>query len=151
MNGDGLPDIVGFGGSNGLGVSVTLNTGTAFAAAPGGGLVGQYTPASGWTDNNTYPRLLVDVNGDGLPDIVGFDCCGVLVALNTGTGFTAPSHWLSGQYGTGQGWSDDNTYPRFVVDVNGDGLPDIVGLRCRWCLRLTEHRHGLRYPDLLAR
>lgn len=125
VNGDGLPDIVGFGPS---GVMLALNTGTAtgFAAAANK-LAAFGTAAGGWTDNNLYPRQVVDINGDGLPDIVGFDANGLSVALNTGGNFDAPSYWMSNQFGTNQGWTDNTVTPRQLIDVNGDGLPDIVG------------------------
>jgi N-formylglutamate amidohydrolase len=123
VNGDGLPDIVGFGPS---GVMVALNTGTSFATAAN--WIAQFgTSAGGWSENNTYPRYVVDVNGDGLPDVVGFSSTGVMVSLNTGSSFAAATNWIA-YYGTSAGgWSESNTYPRYVVDVNGDGLPDIVG------------------------
>src|SRR5215831_14646926 len=50
-----------------------------------------YGKNGGWVDNNAYPRLLVDVNGDGLPDIVGFAYAGVDVSLNTGTALAPPA------------------------------------------------------------
>lgn len=123
LNGDGLPDIAGFGSD---GVWVALNTGSGFATATK--WVAQYgTSAGGWSNNNVYPRHLVDINGDGLPDIVGFASGGVYVALNTGTSFASPTYWLNGQFGTSQGWTDNEVTPRQLVDVNGDGLPDVVG------------------------
>src|SRR6185369_1403917 len=82
--------------------------------------------SSGWSDSNTYPRQLIDVNGDGLPDVVGFANEGVYVALNTGTAFGPSTQW-SPSYGVSGGWSDSNTYPRQLIDVNGDGFPDVVG------------------------
>lgn len=125
VNGDGLPDIVGFSGG---GVYVALNYGDGTFAAPSYGLNGQYGTAQGWTDNNTYPRLLVDVNGDGFPDVVGFSGSGVYVALNNKNGtFAAPSYWLSNQFSPAQGYVNNSVNPRFLADVNGDGLPDIVG------------------------
>ena len=42
-------------------------------------------PAS-WSDQNHYPRLLADVNGDGMDDIVGFGANAVVVSLATGNG-----------------------------------------------------------------
>jgi len=121
VNGDGLPDIVGFGDA---GAYVSLNTGTSFA--PGTLWVASYGKSVGWNDSNIYPRMLADVNGDGLPDIVGFASDGVYVSLNTGTSFAAPVLWIA-TYGKTNGWSDSNAYPRMLADVNGDGLPDIVG------------------------
>ncbi|OYQ43458.1 hypothetical protein CHU94_00040, partial [Rhodoferax sp. TH121] len=122
VNGDGLPDIVGFGPN---GVMVSLNTGSGFAASAS--WIAQFGTAQGWANNNTHPRQVVDINGDGLPDIVGFGSGGVMVSLNTGTAFAPHTNWIA-QFGVSAGgWSDNNTVPRQIVDVNGDGLPDIVG------------------------
>ncbi|MBH5400955.1 VCBS repeat-containing protein [Bradyrhizobium sp. CNPSo 4010] len=124
VNGDGLPDLVGIAASA---VVVSLNTGTSF-----GGRQTWSTDAwgvsTGWTDNNTYPRTLVDVNGDGLPDLVGIAASNVMVALNTGASFGPRQYWSSDPWGTSTGWTDNNTYPRWFTDVNGDGLPDLVGI-----------------------
>jgi hypothetical protein len=128
VHGDGLPDIVAFHAS---GVIVALNTGNGFTFAPpnglGAGAFGQPT----WASQATDPRYLVDINGDGLADIVGFHNSGVVIALSMGNGNFAfgPTTGLSpGAFGYGNGWQDNNVEPRFLADVNGDGLPDIVGL-----------------------
>jgi Insecticide toxin TcdB middle/N-terminal region/Salmonella virulence plasmid 65kDa B protein/FG-GAP-like repeat len=123
VNGDGLPDVVGFAYD---GVYVNLNTGTSFSGAGSGQWSASFGPNQGWGDNNTSPRMLVDVNGDGLPDVVGFAYDGVYVALNTGTSFVGAGRW-SASFGPNQGWGDNNTSPRVLMDVNGDGLPDVVG------------------------
>jgi hypothetical protein len=81
----------------------------------------------GWGDQNTHPRQLADVNGDGRQDIVGFFNDGVYVAFGTATGFTMPSKKLSAFGVSAGGWSNNSQYPRMVVDINGDGLADIVG------------------------
>ena len=62
---------------------------------------------------------LVDVNGDGLPDIIYLNSVGkFIVLLNTGTAFKAESIW---------GTQVDNPWEGYALaDVNGDGLPDIV-------------------------
>ncbi|WP_342617559.1 FG-GAP-like repeat-containing protein [Rhodoferax sp. GW822-FHT02A01] len=124
VNADGLPDIVGFHAN---GVYVSLNNGNGTFAAPQLVLANQFGPNQGFADNSVNPRQLIDVNGDGLPDIVGFDASGPNVAINNGNGFNAPTHWITGQFGTSQGWGNNLTAPRFLVDINGDGLPDIVG------------------------
>src|SRR6185437_17010600 len=85
-----------------------------------------FVRGSGWSNNDTYPRMLVDVNGDGLPDVVGFATGGVYVALDTGTSFSAAKVWNTG-YGNDTGWTSNSRNPRMLVNVNGDGLPDIVG------------------------
>ena len=83
---------------------------------------------AGWSSDDTYPRELADVNGDGMADIVGFGAAGVHVSLATGDGhFAAPTFELAA-FGPGAGgWSSDNLYTRELTDVNGDGTADIVG------------------------
>jgi hypothetical protein len=62
----------------------------------------------------------------GCPDVVGFGGAGVYVSLNTGSGFSAMTQWVVA-FGKGIGWTDNNTYPNMLIDVNGDSLPDVVG------------------------
>lgn len=125
VNGDGMADIVGFSSS---GVVVSLATGGGQFAAPAFERAQFGTAVGGWTSNGQYPRMLADVNGDGMADIVGFSSTGVVVSLAEGGGqFAAPSFELA-QFGTGAGgWASQDQFPRFLADVNGDGLPDIVG------------------------
>ena len=120
MNGDGLPDVVFFARD---GVYVGLNTGTTLTAATR--WIADYSPELGWSTMNIYPRMVVDVNGDGLPDIVGFGYS-VQVSLNTGTGFQSGTYW-STTFGPGSGWSNNTDYPRTLADAKGNALPGIVG------------------------
>ncbi|MDF1488511.1 CHAP domain-containing protein [Tessaracoccus caeni] len=120
VNGDGFPDVVGFADS---GVSVALNTGSSFG--PAKSWIADFTAKAGGWRVDAHPRMLVDVNGDGLPDVVGFAEAGVNVALNTGSSFRATERWIS-DFGANGGWKISDS-PRSLVDVNGDGLPDIVG------------------------
>jgi hypothetical protein len=60
------------------------------------------------------------------PDVVGCGGAGVYVSLNTGSGFSAMTQWVVA-FGKGIGWTDNNTYPNMLIDVNGDSLPDVVG------------------------
>ena len=125
VNGDGKADIIGFASN---GVQVSLSTGGGNFAAPTTTLAYFGTTVGGWYSDNTYPRLLADVNHDGLADIVGFASNGVQVSLGTGGGnFAAPSTVLS-DFGTNAGgWNSNDQYPRVLADVNGDGLADIIG------------------------
>lgn len=124
VNGDGQADIVGFGAS---GVQVSLSTGTGFAEPRSWSAA--FGADRGWRADVT-PRLLADVTGDGLPDVVGFARSGVFVARGTGTGFATASKW-SGGFGlttSTAGWKTDRD-PRTLADVTGDGILDIVGFR----------------------
>ncbi len=123
VNGDGKADVVGF---RDTGVAVSLSTGSSFTAEAL--WVSAYGNNAGWSNNNTYPRMLIDVNGDGKADVVGFRDTGVAVSLSTGSSFTAEALWV-GAYGTNAGWSDNNTYLRTLIDVNGDNKADVVGFR----------------------
>jgi Cadherin domain/FG-GAP-like repeat/RTX calcium-binding nonapeptide repeat (4 copies)/Haemolysin-type calcium binding protein related domain len=123
VNGDGMADLVGFGDP---GVYVALATG-------GGGFgpvsfrLAEFGTGLGWTNDDLYPRLLADVNGDGMADIVGFGSAGVYVSLATGGGGFGPRAFKLAEFGAGAGWTSDNLYPRLLGDVNGDGMADIVG------------------------
>jgi len=132
INGDGKDDIVGFGGSK-VYVSFGQNDGTfgdSVSSTPTAG----YTPGvGGWTDNNTYPRMLGDINGDGEDDIVGFGSSQIYASLSQGDGTfgdaiastPSPTNGFTVNVG---GWTDNNTYPRMLGDVNNDGKDDIIGL-----------------------
>ena len=96
-----------------------LGTSTDRFSAPTLAL-GNFGSNQGWTSQNTYPRQIADINGDGTSDIVAFGLAGTYVALSTGNGFTAPSLVLN-NFGTSQNWSSQDSYPRLLADVNGDG------------------------------
>jgi hypothetical protein len=122
VNGDGRADIVAFGNNY---TFVSLSTGNGFAA-PVSWIKGYGVTAGGWTDWNTFPRLLGDVNGDGKDDIVAFGNKATYVSLSTGTRFLPAQQWI-GLYGPqAGGWVNQDTFPRWVGDVNGDGRADII-------------------------
>jgi len=127
VNGDGKADIVGFGAD---GVYVSQATGGGQFAAPTFELAafGAGANAGGWTSQDLYPRTLADVNDDGMADIVGFGADGVYVSLATGGGqFASPTFPLSAFSPNAGGWNSDNTYPRQLADISGDGKADIIG------------------------
>jgi FG-GAP-like repeat len=83
--------------------------------------------AGGWSSNDTYPRALADVSGDGMADIIGFSSAGVYESLATGDGhFAMPTFELAAFGVNAGGWSSNDTYPRTLADVNGDTRADII-------------------------
>jgi len=125
VNGDHMADIVGFGVA---GVYESLATPGGHFAAPTFELSAFGTNADGWSSDDTYPRALADVNGDGMADIIGFGVAGVYESLATPGGhFAAPTFELAAFGTNAGGWSSQDLYPRTLADVNGDGMADIVG------------------------
>lgn len=125
VNGDGMADLVGFASD---GVYVGLSTGATFAGAVR--WLAGFGTAAGFSDVNVYPRMIADVNGDGMADMVAFSSEGVYVAVSYGTGFSLPRRWLPNEFGAGAaagGWASQAIHPRYLADVNGDGLADVVG------------------------
>ena len=81
VNADGKADIVGFAASS-VFVSLSNGNGTfqnAISSSPVG--AGFTKNNGGWTNNNDYPRMLADVNGDKKADIVGFAANQVLTSF----------------------------------------------------------------------
>lgn len=125
VNGDGLPDIVKSINNGGPNNSwrVYMNTGSNWQTTP-----------QDWGDNISVNLddgnpWIIDVNGDGLPDIVRTDALGGpnaswYVYINTGTSWNStPETWI---------WNApveanlNNSTNVTIADTNGDGLPDIV-------------------------
>lgn len=158
MNGDGLPEqVFSFDGSpNYSGAwEVALNTGHGTTETKPWTL--PESPCDHWTGyhwnglrqalyqpGSDVVRDLIDINGDGLPDVV--DACSFspspwssgnnpfwTVYLNRGDGFSAAQTWASptylirdlddhGQGNNGETWED-------TFDIDGDGLVDYVDFR----------------------
>lgn len=119
VNGDGRDDAVGFGNQA---VYVALSTGSSFGETSA--WVYDMAFSNGWTVEK-HPRTSVDMDGDGKMDLAGFGGPGVWVALSSGDGFTQPMLWVE-QFGADQFWSTELN-PRYFGEVDGDGIPDIVG------------------------
>ncbi|PRI10195.1 hypothetical protein B4915_12340 [Leucobacter massiliensis] len=140
VNGDGLPDAVGMGDG---GVYVALNSAKGLGAQRL--WLADFGSAAGWTVRG-HPRTLVDVNGDGRADVVGFGDTGVYVATSTGSGFGKASRWVAG-FGAAGTWSVEH-HPRTLADVTGDGLPDVVGFASDGVLVAEGTGKGFGTPRL---
>ena len=124
LRGNGRADIVAFGDA---GVYVALSNGDGsfkFTPVPA---VPDFGHDQGWRVDR-HPRFVLDINGDGFADIVGFGDDGVYVAFGKGDGtfdFT-PVPVLNDFGFNAGGWRVDR-HPRFLADVRGIGRIDIVG------------------------
>jgi len=117
VNGDGMDDIVAFYSKKTL---FLLSTGTSFTISS---ISDDFIETNGWDDQN--PMNLVDVNGDGRADIVGFGNDGVYVAISTGASFNSMVLWTTG-FSNNDDWGEAE-YSRMMADFNGDGMADIIG------------------------
>ena len=123
VNGDGKADIVGFGYA---GTYVALSNGDGTFADAQLALF-NFGTNQGWSSNDSYSRVVADVNHDGLADIVGFGIAGTYVAFGNGSGYFSDASLDLANFNPAQGWTSDNTYHRDVADMNHDGLADVVG------------------------
>ena len=84
----------------------------------------------GWS-NTLTPRLVGDVNGDGIPDIVGFGASNTFTAFGSHDPehghliFTMEPSATIANYGYTEGWSTSNTV-RTLADVDGSGRDSLV-------------------------
>ncbi|MFE7520004.1 FG-GAP-like repeat-containing protein [Streptomyces halstedii] len=121
---DGVPDIVGFGP---YGVVVARGRGDG-TFEPARLVLNDFGQDQGWTGEK-HPRLLADVTGDKIPDIIGFGNEGVWVSHNNGDGTFEQAQLVCRGFGYNEdagGWRVGR-HPRFLADVTGDGRVDIVG------------------------
>jgi photosystem II stability/assembly factor-like uncharacterized protein len=81
--------------------------------------------AGGWRVDR-HPRFVVDLNGDGCADIVGFGDAGVWTALGNGDGTFQEPQLVLGNYGYQQDWRVEK-HPRFLANLTHSGFADIVG------------------------
>ena len=83
----------------------------------------------GWS-NALTPRLVGDVSGDGIPDIVGFGANSTFTALCSYNSsgqllFTMDPSATINDYGFNEGWSTSNTV-RTLANVDGSGADSLV-------------------------
>jgi len=128
VNGDGKADVVGFGQKR---VYVATSTGSAFGATEGWTVNnGDYTVIRGWEYQDKYPRTLAKTGLDAKMDVVGFGDEGVYAsdAKDPGPGFMDTPEFVIANYAYhAGGWTSFYLYPRFMADVDGNGIADIIG------------------------
>lgn len=143
INGDGREDIVGFGDSA---VWTALSTGTGFG--PATYALADFTYPQGW--NHLHDDIqLVDYDGDGKKDIVGFNEAGTMWARSLGNGTFAPVAKLSSHFGTT--WIMGTPKWRYVADFNHDGYRDVLLVTDDAMYRMLGGPSGLGNPRMVLR
>jgi hypothetical protein len=120
VNGDGFPDLIVATGSSTAGlVGVLLNDGT-------GKFPTEVTYASGGL--SVLAVAVADVNGDGAPDVVVANQCVDNTCTTSNVGVLLNNNNGTGTFGTVTSLNSGGFFPDWVdiVDVNGDGKPDLV-------------------------
>jgi len=125
VNGDGFSDIVRFHDSE-VFVELSDPQNSKFSD-PVVWLDGNLTKKAGGWNKSRHVRVLADVNGDSMLDIVAFGERNVFVSLSNGTSFVEPSVWLAEQRTQDYGGWRVESHLRTVADVDGDGFADLVG------------------------
>jgi hypothetical protein len=121
LTASGHDDIVGFGD---CGVWTALGNGDGSFQRPRV-VINNFGYNAGAWRVGTHPRFVLDIDGDGLADIVGFGEAGVWTAIGNGDGTFKEPQLVLENFGTQQGWQADN--PRFLAVLTKSGFPDIVG------------------------
>lgn len=143
INGDGLPDQL-YGSGNGQ-LTVYWGTGSGFVMKPSVLAIPSAMGYGNQAGDGTYVSLsdLVDINGDGLVDIVTAECLASLVfTVHYNNGGTWDSKaieykWSANPSGrlyetpclgrvTPMGSLDKSFVTSQLADMNGDGLPELV-------------------------
>jgi len=120
INGDRFPDFTVFGDVTYVELGRGDGTFNPLQFAING-----FGTNAGWI-GGIHWRQIVDLNRDGRGDVVGFGDEGITTALGTPQGTFAPAQIAFDDFGYHDGWIG-NQLNRFVVDITGDGIPDVVG------------------------
>lgn len=118
VNGDGLIDILHASGKNSAGNGVYINNGVSWVADPSYSIPVKFFDKNSNKDWSDTDAQLVDLNNDGIDDIITNDA----TYLGNGNG------WTNIGYATPQKLTDSSlTYVlSHMIDINSDGLIDIV-------------------------
>src|SRR5207302_3112948 len=118
VTGNGRADIIGFGQA---GVWEAQANADGSFAPPVLELGNFGAGAGGWTSQDTYPRMMGDVTGNGRDDIVGFGRDGVWVSLSNGDGSFAQPQLALRSFAVGAGgWTSQGQYPRLSAARTDD-------------------------------
>jgi ELWxxDGT repeat protein len=126
----GFDDIIAFGAAGvyvSMGQDPSTHEGQPFGHAYLA--LNNFGSNQGWSNTQT-PRLVGDVSGDGIPDIVGFGANSTLTALGSYNSsgqliFTMDPAATINNYGYTEGWSESNTV-RTLANVDGSGSDSLV-------------------------
>src|SRR5207244_2563058 len=121
VNGDGYPDVVIARNDHYSSHSVYLNKKGLDPTAKGWVQSSQWQTPSNVDFTNGY--TLVDLNGDGLPDIYYLVNGNATAYMNNGHGWFEDS---SSNYGAAIPNGDLKSGTVELIDVNGDGLVDLI-------------------------
>jgi hypothetical protein len=77
----------------------------------------------GWRVDQ-HPRLVIDLDGDGVADLIGFGDAGIWTAIGRGDGTFNDAIFVNANLGVQQGWVD--RHPRFAANL-GPSSVGIVG------------------------
>ena len=116
-------DVVGFGDD---GVLISLNNGNNTFQDPKMVIKDFGYIAGGWRIEK-HIRFIGDIRNIGRADIIGFGNPGVIVSLNDGTGSFGPVKLAVADFGYNAGGWRIERHLRFLGDVYGTGMLDIIG------------------------
>ncbi|KAJ6581247.1 Psathyrella Velutina lectin At 1.5a resolution [Mycena capillaripes] len=122
--GDKQADIVGFGEN---GVWISANKGNNTFTDPPKMVLTNFSCVNGGWSVEKHIRFMCDIRNIGRADIVGFGDAGVVISRNNGGGSFSPPELAVADFGYNSGGWRLDRHLRFLADVTGDGLLDIVG------------------------
>jgi FG-GAP-like repeat len=75
------------------------------------------------------PLAVLDLNGDGLPDVLAEAGDGLTVILGRSQlEFDSPTHYATGYLPSTSGLGLGGEFATQIADLNGDGLPDLASI-----------------------